>query len=327
MKKRTWIACIVPAALALLCTLLPQRMLSQRVALPYQAFMGSLTAHTNVPVGEVIYLALGALVLLLPLRAGFLCLRDRSWLPARRLIGQALCALCVGMLAITLLWSPIARTKTLPAPLPSRLPRALYDLCDHLMAQAESLSGSMDDSALTSDQLIDAAQDAMAALTGRAPVVKAARYPELLGKLGLAGVCFPLTGEAIVRGDLARVLLPFVAAHEGAHQLGYGSEAEANLIAYRALQLGKQPLRYAGAMFALYYAMDALKDVDPAAYAERTSALSQRVLSDFDRLIRFQRAATGLRAGVLDAFLRLNGQSGRTAYGLMIDYLLEADAP
>lgn len=48
--------------------------------------------------------------------------------------------------------------------------------------------------------------------------------------LGYTGYYNPFSGEAQIRSDLPLILLPFICAHEVAHQLGYASEEEANFI-------------------------------------------------------------------------------------------------
>jgi len=49
---------------------------------------------------------------------------------------------------------------------------------------------------------------------------------------GYTGYYNPFTGEAQVRDDIPTILLPFIACHEIAHELGYASEEEANFVAY-----------------------------------------------------------------------------------------------
>jgi len=65
--------------------------------------------------------------------------------------------------------------------------------------------------------------------------------PNLLGPLqsytGYGGYLFPFTGEAQVNFHAPAFTLPFTVNHEVAHQLGFGSESEANLIGYL---VGKQ---------------------------------------------------------------------------------------
>jgi hypothetical protein len=64
------------------------------------------------------------------------------------------------------------------------------------------------------------------------PSLKASIFPSWGDYFGYTAFYQPLTGEAIVRGDLPKLTLPFTMSHEIAHQLGYASEDQANFIAY-----------------------------------------------------------------------------------------------
>lgn len=66
----------------------------------------------------------------------------------------------------------------------------------------------------------------------RQPSIKKAQFPILGDFIGYTAFYQPLTGEAIIRGDLPVLTLPFTMSHEIAHQLGYASETEANFIAF-----------------------------------------------------------------------------------------------
>ena len=141
------------------------------------------------------------------------------------------------LLSYALLWAPLARAQVPPSP--EAGPERYRALAQSLAAQAQ---------ALWTDDFPDAAQTAAQAArllleeTGRLPTIKAARYPEVLKALNLAGLCFPWTGEAIFRGDLSGLSLPFVAATRGAHQLGYGKRGnQASYVAYRACLRQKGP--------------------------------------------------------------------------------------
>jgi hypothetical protein len=69
-------------------------------------------------------------------------------------------------------------------------------------------------------------------LTFQKPSLKMAQFPVLGDYIGFSAFYHPFTGEAIIRGDLPVLTLPFTVSHEMAHQLGYASETEANFIAY-----------------------------------------------------------------------------------------------
>lgn len=62
--------------------------------------------------------------------------------------------------------------------------------------------------------------------------IKKSFFPSWGDYFGYLAFYQPITGEAIIRGDLPLLILPFTISHEIAHQLGYASEEEANFIAY-----------------------------------------------------------------------------------------------
>jgi len=64
--------------------------------------------------------------------------------------------------------------------------------------------------------------------------VKASLFSSIGDYMGFSGYYNPLTGEAQLRTDIPRVLIPYITCHEMAHQLGYASESEANFVGYLA---------------------------------------------------------------------------------------------
>ncbi|HEX3024116.1 MAG TPA: DUF3810 domain-containing protein, partial [Chitinophagaceae bacterium] len=62
--------------------------------------------------------------------------------------------------------------------------------------------------------------------------IKSSLYSQLGNYFGFTGYYNPFTGEAQVRSDIPRILIPFIACHEMAHQIGYASESEANFVGY-----------------------------------------------------------------------------------------------
>ncbi len=66
------------------------------------------------------------------------------------------------------------------------------------------------------------------------PSVKPSLYNFLGDYIGFSGYYNPFTGEAQLRTDIPRMLVPYIACHEIAHQLGYASESEANFVGYLA---------------------------------------------------------------------------------------------
>lgn len=74
------------------------------------------------------------------------------------------------------------------------------------------------------------------------PSIKTAIFQTWGDYIGFTAFYQPFTGEAIIRGDLPKLTLPFTICHEIAHQLGYASETEANFIAFVVGVESKHPL-------------------------------------------------------------------------------------
>jgi hypothetical protein len=64
--------------------------------------------------------------------------------------------------------------------------------------------------------------------------VKASLFSSVADYMNFTGYYNPFTGEAQIRTDIPRMLVPYVICHEMAHQLGYASESEANFVGYLA---------------------------------------------------------------------------------------------
>ncbi len=64
--------------------------------------------------------------------------------------------------------------------------------------------------------------------------IKGSLFSRIGDYMGFSGYYNPFTGEAQVRTDIPRMLIPFTTCHEMAHQLGYASESEANFVGYLA---------------------------------------------------------------------------------------------
>ena len=90
------------------------------------------------------------------------------------------------------------------------------------------------------------------------PSLKKSAFPAWGDYLGYTAFYQPFTGEAIIRGDLPVLTLPFTICHEMAHQLGYASETEANFIAFVIGTESKDPLfQYAAQLQLFTYAQQA----------------------------------------------------------------------
>lgn len=77
-------------------------------------------------------------------------------------------------------------------------------------------------------------------LAYKTPSVKGSLFSEVGDYVGFTGYFNPFSGEAQLRTDIPRVLIPYVCSHEMAHQLGYASESEANFVGYLAASQSPQ---------------------------------------------------------------------------------------
>jgi hypothetical protein len=172
------------------------------------------------------------------------------------------------------------------------------------------------------------------ALDDEWPVVAGERIPAkrvllspALALLGISGIFMPFTGEANVDTTLPEWTLPFVAAHEIAHQRGFAREDEANYLAYASCFRHPDPAaRYSAVMEASLYALAALRTADPAAHHALQARRGPAVRRDLEALEAWRRKyesrAGAVHEKVNDAYLRVQGTEGVTSYGRMVDLLL-----
>lgn len=72
----------------------------------------------------------------------------------------------------------------------------------------------------------------------------------VMRRLGIGGMYFPFTGEALVLGDLPGVLVGKNLAHEMAHQRGVASESDANVLGFLVARRSHDPrVRYSAYVF------------------------------------------------------------------------------
>lgn len=278
-------------------------------SMPVMRALGAASARVSAPVGEMLALLLA------------FCLLAALW---RAIIRKKWKPLCLFLSTTALLaaftcalWLPVAGDARYAAAPERRETKDIEALSRHLLNRADVLQNLLPKTCDRLDIVGDAAR-----LSG--VPVKAARYPELLSMMDAAGMYIPFTGEAIVDARLSPVTLPFAACHEAAHALGYGREDEANYAAYRMCLKGDVSFRYSGTLYALKYAMDALRDADAAAWLACVQTMSAPVHADFYRLNGYHNAPPQNRfwGGVSEVFLRLSRQEGRKAYGRMTELLL-----
>jgi len=167
------------------------------------------------------------------------------------------------------------------------------------------------------------------AFTGQAVKPKATALISVpMSYLAVAGIFFPFTAEAMVNSNNTHTQFPFVAAHEAAHSMGVGPEAEANFAAWLACSTSEDVrLRYSAAFNAYLYAGNALYAQNRELWRQTTAALDAlprhdlQVLSDHQA--KYETPVEQVGTAVNDAYIKATGQSdGVRSYGKMVDLLI-----
>ncbi len=141
--------------------------------------------------------------------------------------------------------------------------------------------------------------------------------------LGYTGYYNPFTGEAQVRDDIPKILLPFIACHEVAHQLGYASEDEANFVAFLVAEKTHNTcLKYSMCLEVLDYALSDLffkyyEDFDiinfPQKRLQLEDCFDSQVKEDRKAIKYFfkqnRKEISNISSNVYDKYLKINKQN------------------
>lgn len=148
--------------------------------------------------------------------------------------------------------------------------------------------------------------------------------PSLLGNglayFGIEGYFNPLTGEAQVNKILPHFMLPFVVAHEMAHQTGIAAEDDANLMAYiRSVQSKNVSFQYSAYFNIWLYTHRKVHQIDSLKANVLKSNLNSKSLAHLailkQRNIQYNTFLNDWSSYVFDAFLKLgNQQEGISSY-------------
>lgn len=161
-----------------------------------------------------------------------------------------------------------------------------------------------------------------------APVKQSLLGGRIMSLVNLSGYYFPWTAESIVSTDVVQTHLPFDIAHEEAHALGVGPEAECNFCAF-LLCTGSEDLRlqYSGWLNAYIYANNALHSVDSNASAAQYAALCDSAKRDLhllnETLAQFEGPLHQIGTAVNHSYLLSTGQKdGIRSYGKVVDLMV-----
>ena len=153
---------------------------------------------------------------------------------------------------------------------------------------------------------------------------KPVRHSSIMSDMGISGVYGFITGEANINMEYPDYNLPFVVAHEFAHQRGFARENEANFIAYLVCISSADPyVRYSGYLNMYEYLASALYRTDKELYATALSDLSLNARADIIASNAITAAHSDsllnkLMDRVNDTYLKANGTEGVISYSYVV---------
>lgn len=151
----------------------------------------------------------------------------------------------------------------------------------------------------------------------------------IMSWVDLAGFYCPWVAESTVSTDVVDSHIPFNIAHENAHAIGIGPEAECNFAAWLVCKDSEDVrFAYSGWLLAYIYAGNALYSADPEAWSRQYQTLCPEVIHDIHVLNESLEPYEGSKVNELgsaanDALIKATGQSdGIRSYGKVVDLML-----
>lgn len=151
---------------------------------------------------------------------------------------------------------------------------------------------------------------------------------KLLSYFGVEGVFVPFTYEPNVDNDLPEFVLPFDAAHETAHLMGFAREQEANFVAYLANTANTDTyFQYSAHLEAYIYLSNALYETDATVLKKISPRLDSRAMHDLEYYNNYINAHNGKVADISnkinDSYLKMQGQQGVITYDMFVILLAD----
>lgn len=149
--------------------------------------------------------------------------------------------------------------------------------------------------------------------------------------MGYAGYLNPFTNEAQVNAKIPMVRFPTISAHEIAHQIGYSSEGETNLIAFLVSGGNDNPyFQYGAKTHALAYCLSDLSARDSLAVDGLIEQLNPGVMKNYQEISdfwkRYQNPAEPIFKSMFSTFLKANNQKdGILSYNQVVGLLMAYD--
>lgn len=163
--------------------------------------------------------------------------------------------------------------------------------------------------------------------------VKPSLFSEPLSYMGFAGYLNPWSNESQINTRIPLNAFPATASHEIAHQLGFGSESEANFIGYIAgMNHSDDFIQYSSSIMALRYCLFEVYKRDKEVYQEFLDEVHIGIKKDFKERQKFwdtyQNWSEPFFKLFYDSYLKANNQThGIQSYnrmvGLVVNYRLK----
>lgn len=320
--------------------------IARRITAPYKNAVGRLCHALPVSVTEFLYAAaiLGVLWYLLRSVRRVRRAERRGAEAARRVLGLANAALTVYAL-FCLLWGVNYHATGFCEEIGlSDQPvsvEALHETTQYFAAQLGTYSGRVtrDEQGVFAEPRADilaystqvygalAQEYPQLAMADRQP--KAMLFSRIMSATGFTGLFFPFTGESNVNVDSPSAWLPCTVAHELAHQRGYASEQECNLLGILAsVKSESDAYRYSGYLTGYVYLSNALYRADYDAWYAVYQTLPDGVRADLSAQrtywAQFEGPVEQASEKVYDTFVKSYGEAlGVQSYGAVVDLLVQ----
>jgi hypothetical protein len=162
----------------------------------------------------------------------------------------------------------------------------------------------------------------------RNPSIKPSLYTAVGHYFGFTGYYNPFTGEAQLKTSVPAFVKPFILCHEMAHQLGYGKENEANLVAFLAARASAEnEFRYSAYYDVFAYTIRELAKLDREKFLALRENMHERFKIDYRNYLQYlynnRNMVEPFVSDFYDSYLRLNNQpKGTATYNEVVGWLI-----
>lgn len=149
--------------------------------------------------------------------------------------------------------------------------------------------------------------------------------------MGYGGYLNPFTNEAQVNHKIPIIRYPTISGHEMAHQIGYSSEGETNLIGFIVTAKSPEQLfQYSAKTHALAYCLSDLSTRDSLAAKNLIAKLNPGVLKNYQEISdfwkRYDNPTEPIFKSIFSTFLKANNQQeGILSYNQVVGLLMAYD--